>query len=112
MSDHSSELLALLRKIHGLLELLAEEKIAQRDAKLHAALLEIVGASAPRQRAVRLMDGTRTQADIHRAASMNKGNLSTMVGKLHATNLLLGDIRKPQLAIPIPAHFFEDPPLL
>lgn len=107
MSDNSDELLAVVRKIHDLLELLAEDKIAQRDAKQRIALREIVGASAARQRAVMLMDGTRTQAEIHREASVHKGDLSTMVGKLRRAKLLVGDAKWPKLAISIPRNFFE-----
>lgn len=65
MGSESGETLDLLRKIHGLLELLAEDKIAERDAKQRKTLVEIVGASVPMQKAVVLMDGTRTQKDIH-----------------------------------------------
>src|ERR1041385_2997173 len=101
MSDDSTELLETVRKIYGLLELLAEEKIAQRDAKHRAALREIVGASATKQKSVFLMDGTRTQTEIHGATSVNKGHLSTMVGKLQKAQLLAGDTKKPKLAISI-----------
>ena len=58
MSDESVELLETVHKIYGLLELLAEDKIAQRDAKQRNALLEIVGTSATKQKSVLLMDGT------------------------------------------------------
>jgi hypothetical protein len=98
----------MVRKIHGLLELLAEDKIAQRDAKQRATLLEIVGSSVPKQKSVLLMDGTRTQAEIRRETSVNQGHLSTMVGKLSKFNLLAGDPKKPRLAISIPSKFFED----
>lgn len=107
MSDNSAELLATVRKIHSLLELLAEEKIAERDAKLRKALLEIVGRSAPMRSSVLLMDGTRTQTEIHMATSANKGHLSTLVGKLSAAELLIGDTKTPRLAISIPQTFFE-----
>jgi len=107
MSDSSDERLELLRKIHGLLELLAKDKIAQRDAKQRARLREIVGSSLPKQKSVYLMDGTRTQADIQRSASVNQGHLSTMVSKLQQDNLLQGDLKRPNLAISIPKTFFE-----
>lgn len=107
MSDDSTELLETVRKIHGLLELLAEDKIAQRDVKQRTALLEIVGTSATKQKSVFLMDGTRTQTQIHGVTSVNKGHLSTMVGKLHKAKLLVGDTKKPKLAISIPTNFFE-----
>ena len=107
MSDSPSELLETVRKIYGLLELLAEDKIAQRDAKQRTTLLEIVGTSATKQKSVLLMDGTRTQTEIHGETSVNKGHLSTMIGKLHKAKLLIGDTKKPQLTISIPQNFFE-----
>ncbi len=107
MSDDSTELLKIVRKISELLELLAEDKIAQRDAKQRTALLEIVGTSTTKQKSVFLMDGARTQAEIQRATSVNQGHLSTMVGKLHKAKLLVGDTKKPKLIISIPPNFFE-----
>ena len=38
MNSNSEEVLGVLNKIYGLLELLAEDKIAERDAKQRAAL--------------------------------------------------------------------------
>jgi hypothetical protein len=108
MNDNSTELLETVRKIHGLLELLAEDKIAERDAKQRTSLLQIVGTSATKQKSVFLMDGTRTQTQIHGSTSVHKGDLSTMVGKLHKAKLLVGDIKKPKLAISIPSNFFEN----
>jgi hypothetical protein len=107
MSDYESEMLNEMKKISSLLELLAEDKIAQRDAKQRTALLEIVGTSATKQKSIFLMDGTRTQTEIHGLTSVNKGNLSTMVGKLHEAKLLIGDMKKPKLIISIPPNFFE-----
>lgn len=107
LSNDSTELLETVRKICGLLELLAEDKIAQRDAKQRAVLFEIVGTSVAKQKSVLLMDGTRTQAEIQRATSVNQGHLSTMVGKLHRAKLLLDDTKKPSLAISIPSNLFE-----
>lgn len=107
MGNDSTELLETVRKIHDLLELLAEDKIAERDARQRAALLEIVGSSQVKQRSVHLMDGTRTQTEIHGETSVNKGNLSTMVGQLKSAGLLQGDTKMPKLAISIPQNFFE-----
>jgi hypothetical protein len=107
MSDYESEMLKEMKKISSLLELLAEDKVAQRDAKQRTALLEIVGASATKQKSVFLMDGTRTQTEIHGATAVNKGHLSTMIGKLHQAKLLIGDTKKPKLVISIPPNFFE-----
>jgi hypothetical protein len=107
MGDNSTELLETVRKIYGLLELLAEDKIAQRDSKQRTALLEIVGKSVTKQKSVLLMDGTRTQAQIRKVTSMHQGDLSTMVGKLNKIELLVGDTKKPKLAISILPNFFE-----
>lgn len=107
MSEDSTELLEIVRKIHGLLELLAEEKIAQRDAKQRAILSEIVGASTAKQKSIFLMDGTRTQKEIRTETSVNQGNLSMIVNKMHKAKLLVGDTKKPKLAISIPTNFFE-----
>lgn len=107
MSDNSVELLETVRRIYGLLELLAEDKIAERDAKQRNALHEIVGASVPMRKSVLLMDGTKTQTDIHTQTGAHKGQLSTLVGKLSAAKLLVGDSKYPKLAISIPSNFFE-----
>jgi hypothetical protein len=107
MSERSGEILETLHKIYGLLELLAEDKIAQRDAKQRAALREVVGTSAGKQKSVFLMDGSRTQAEIHRETSVNQGHLSTMVSKLQKEKLLVSDAKKPKLNISIPPNFFE-----
>jgi AAA+ superfamily predicted ATPase len=103
----SEELTELVRKIHGLLELLAEEKIAQRDAKQRATLREIVGTSSTKQKSVFLMDGTQTQKQIRAKTGVNQGHLSTMVGKMHTAHLIAGDTKIPKLAISIPSNFFE-----
>ncbi|WP_311029412.1 hypothetical protein [Mesorhizobium koreense] len=107
MSDEASEVVEILQRIEALLKLLAEDKIAERDARQRMALLEIVGSSSTKQKSVLLMNGTRTQTEIHGETSVNKGHLSTLVGKLHQAKLLIGDPKKPKLAISIPSNFFE-----
>ena len=107
MTDNSTELLQTVRTIHDLLELLAEDKIADRDAKQRKALREIVGSSDQMQKSVLLINGTRSQKDIHTETSVHRGNLSTMVGKLRAAKLIEGDTTTPRLVISIPQNFFE-----
>lgn len=102
----SSELLDEVRKISGLLELLAEDKIAQRDAKQRTRLREIVGVGK-KQAATLLMDGSRTQKEIVDQSSLVKGAVSDLVTKLSDANLLMGDKKFPNLVITIPANFFE-----
>jgi hypothetical protein len=96
-----------LRKIRELLELLAEDKIAERDAKPRTALRQIVGASPKIQSSVLLMDGVQTQPQIRAKTGVHQGNFSTVVGKLHKANLLVGDTKTPKLLITIPPNFFE-----
>jgi hypothetical protein len=107
MIDDHNELMTTLRKIHDLLELLAEDKIAERDAKQRRTLIDIVGSSTPMQRSVLLMDGTRTQTEIHAETAANKGHLSTLVGKLSAAKLLDSASKHPKLTISIPSNFFD-----
>jgi hypothetical protein len=87
---------------------MAEPQIAARDQKLRDELVRIVGRSVPKQKSVMLMDGSRTQADIHKETSINIGNLSTLVKQLVASKLLVGEPKKPKLAISIPTNFFEN----
>jgi len=103
----SDELLETVRKIYGLLELLAEDKIAERDANQRQQLRTIAGAGKQKQAAILLMDGTRAQKDIVSGASIKAPNLSTLVGELLEAELLVGDRKLPKLAIAIPANFFE-----
>jgi hypothetical protein len=107
MSESSVEILETLHKIYGLLELLAEDKIAKRDAKQRTALREIVGKSPAKQKSVLAMDGKRTQAEIRKITSVHQGDLSTMVGKLYKEKLLVSDTKKPKLSFSIPSNFFE-----
>lgn len=103
----SDDLTDLVRKIHSLLELLAEDKIAQRDSKHRETLRQLVGISPTKQKSVFLMDGSRTQTEIRKLTGVNQGHLSVMVGKMQKANLLAEDTKTPKLAISIPANFFE-----
>jgi hypothetical protein len=101
------ELLKAVHEIRDLIRFLAEPAIAQRDEKLRFELKRVVGNSAPKANAVLLMDGVRSQSEIHQKTKINKGNLSTLVKQLKASKLILGDGKEPKLAIAIPANFFE-----
>jgi hypothetical protein len=107
MGDPNTEILAVVSEIRDLIRLLAEPAIAERDKKLRSELRRIVGSSVPKQKAVSLMDGTRTQSQIHRDSLLNQGHLSTLVRLLGSGKLLSGDVKKPHLAIQIPPNFFE-----
>jgi hypothetical protein len=102
-----ADILNAVHEIRDLVRLLAEPAIAERDKKPRAALSKIVGRSVPNAKAVLLMDGSRTQRAICEQIGINQGNLSTLVKRLVAAELLSGDGKKPKLALAIPATFFE-----
>lgn len=105
--EHARLLFEEVRQMRKLLELLAEPAIAKRDAKLRNELRKIVGSSPKKQQSVLLMDGSRTQTQIIAQTSVNKGNLSTMVGKLESAGLLADGKKQPKLAISIPSNYFD-----
>jgi hypothetical protein len=108
MSDQSEQMLQVLAEMRDLLRLIAEPAIAQRDKKLREALRGVAGSAMGRKaKAVLLMDGTRNQTKISQECGIDKGDLSGLVKKLKATDLLTGDPKKPQLAISVPLDFFE-----
>lgn len=104
--SESAELLSAVNEILELVRLMAEPAVAERDAKLRAELKSIVGSSVPKSRAVLLMNGTRTQREIHRETGMNQGNLSTLVKQLK-NGKLLSDDPNPTLVIKTPPNFFD-----
>jgi hypothetical protein len=106
MDEISKELLSAIHEIRDLVRLMAEPAIAERDRKLRSELRRIVGRSDRVAKSVLLMDGTRTQMDIHKEVGINNGQLSTIVKQLKDNKLLSGD-GKPKLAISIPANFFD-----
>jgi hypothetical protein len=110
MNSEQADILAELRQMRKLLELMAEPAIAQRDAKLRDALREIVGSSPKKRQSVMLMDGTRTQAQIVTETTVSSGHLSTMVGQLESGGLLADGKKKPKLTISIPSNFFDANP--
>lgn len=101
------DLLAVVSEIRDLLQLIAEPQIAARDKKLRDELVRLVGSGAAKQKAVLAMNGSRTQMEIHTETGMNLGNLSTLVKQLGKSELLVGDPKKPKLAISIPPNFFD-----
>jgi hypothetical protein len=107
MDGTQSEVLAAILEIRDMVRLMAEPAIAARDQQMRAELRSIVGSSISKGKSVQLMDGSRTQTEIHHETLMNKGNLSTLVKQLAEAKLLLGDGKKPKLSISIPPNFFE-----
>src|ERR1041384_3194894 len=80
MTDHSAEILEAVNEMRGLLRLMADPAIAERDKKLRATLREIAGsATGKKAKAVLLMDGTRNQKKIVDECGITTGNMSTLV---------------------------------
>ena len=104
-----SEDTELLREMRDLLRIIAEPTLAKRDVRPRASLIEIVGKSSPRARAVLRMDGSRTQAAICKESGIDQGGLSRLVRALRASSLITVDEKQPKLAIAIPPNFFDDP---
>lgn len=106
MPDQDSELLSAVREIRDLIRLMAEPVIAQRDEKLRISIKQIVGKSAVKAKAVHLMDGSRTQAQIRKSMKIDAADLSKLVKALRELDLVdVGD--KPKINIPVPVNFFE-----
>jgi DNA-binding MarR family transcriptional regulator len=93
--------------MRDLLRVIAEPTLAKRDQVLRAALLQVVGRSKPKAKAVLLMDGSRNQADIRKESGMDQGNLSRLEKALRANGLLKPDAKRSQLVIAVPTNFFE-----
>jgi hypothetical protein len=108
MSDLSSaEVSAAILEMRDLLRLIAEPAIAQRDQKQRENLKSVVGRSPQKISAVALMDGTKSQAEIHRLVGIKKGNLSVFVKQLNEAGLLSSRSELPKLNLTIPPDFFE-----
>jgi DNA-binding MarR family transcriptional regulator len=95
--------------MRNLLQVMAEPALAKRDQALRASLLEIVGKSKAKTKAVLLMDGSRSQAVICKESGIDHGNLSRLVKALRAKELIKADEKHPELAISVPPDFFENP---
>ncbi len=108
MTDSSDQMLRVLIEMRDLLRLMAEPAIAERDKKRRIAVRAIAGnASGKKAKAILLMDGTRTRQAIISTSGIDQGDLSALIKKLSASNLLTGEPKLPQLAISIPSNFFE-----
>lgn len=98
----------LLREMRDLLRVIAEPQLAARDKKLRGALLDVVRESTRRAKAVLLMDGSRSQAELYKESGMDQGGLSRLVKALRAKELIKGDEKRPELALSIPPNFFDN----
>jgi hypothetical protein len=98
----------LLREMRDLLRVIAEPALAERDKRLRASLMEIVGKSKPKANSVSLMDGSRSQKAISQEAGIDQGDLSRLVKSLRAKGLIAEDEKRPKLIISILPNFFEN----
>jgi hypothetical protein len=108
MGDHSEKILEAVNEIRELIRVMAEPQIAARDKKLSEELIRIVGKSVQKQESILLMNGDHTQVDISKKTGMKSSNLSPLVKQLNEGKLLVGDIKRPKLAILILSTFFEN----
>lgn len=109
METHAlEEQTELLREMRDLLRVMAEPALAERDRKLRASLLEVVGKSKQKGEAVLLMNGSRSQAELRKESGMDSGNLSRLVTALRGKQLIRADEKFPELVISIPPNFFEN----
>jgi hypothetical protein len=104
MSDDSE----ILREIRDLLRLIAEPALAKRDERLRASLQELVGKSKQKAEVVVLIDGTRSQADIRKAAGVDPGNFNRLVTALREAELIGPDERRPKLVFPAPSNLIDN----
>ncbi len=98
----------LLREMRDLLRVIAEPALAERDKKRRAALLAIVGKSKSKAQVVGLMDGSRSQAALHKESGMDQGGVSRLLKSLREKELIKVDEKHPELVISIPPDFFEN----
>lgn len=106
MTDQMESLLNVANEVLKLLRIMAEPELAQQDKEPRSALKQIVGKSSGKAKAVFLMDGTRSQAEIRQLVKIDAGDLSKFVKALRAANLLKSD-EKLALTIYIPPRFFD-----
>jgi len=71
-----SKEIELLTEIRDLLQVMAEPALEKRDAKLRTSLRKLVGGSEKKAKAVLLMDGSRSRAQIVQQSGIDQGDLS------------------------------------
>jgi DNA-binding MarR family transcriptional regulator len=102
-----SEEIELLTEIRDLLQVIAEPELAKIEAKKRSSLRAVVGSSGKKAKAVLLMDGTRSQSGIVRDSAMDQGDVSRLVKRLAAAQLISADEKSPRLLVKIPPTFFS-----
>jgi hypothetical protein len=104
MSDDTE----ILQEICDLLRLIAEPALVKRDERLRASLQELVGKSKQKAEVVVLMDGTRSQADIRKAAGIDPGNFSRLITALREAELIGPDEKRPKLVLSVPLNLIDN----
>jgi|SRR6267142_559628 len=102
-----SKEIELLTEIRDLLQVMAEPALEKRDAKLRTSLRKLVGGSEKKAKAVLLMDGSRSRAQIVQQSGIDQGDLSRLVKALGTDQLVSADEKQPRLLLKIPPNFFE-----
>ena len=98
----------LLTEIRDLMQVMAEPALAKRDEKLRSNLRRAIGKNPKKGQAAMLMDGTRSQAAIVKAAGIDQGDLSRLVKALSQQSLIASDEKHPKLKVMVPSNFFDN----
>ena len=98
----------LLREMCGLLRVIAEPALAKRDEGIRASIIEIVGKSKAKAKAIPLVNGSKNQITICKESGIDQGDLSRVIKALRAKKLIDADEKHPKLVISIPPNFFEN----
>jgi len=93
-----------------LLTLIAEPQLEHRDQKRRARLRGIAGGGQRNIRAIVLMDGSRTKAEIAREAPIDASQLTKLVKSLQHEGLLETGTQTPRLVIPVSEASFNSRP--
>lgn len=103
-----SKEIELLAEIRDLLQVMAEPALAKRDEKLREAIRAVVGKSRKSAGAIRLMDGSCTQAVISKEAGIDPGQLNRLIKSLEKNALIDADEKHPKLRVKLPLNFFDE----
>jgi hypothetical protein len=98
----------LLTEIRDLLEVIAEPALAKRDAGRRSSLRKVVGKSSKKAKAVLLMDGSRSQSAISKAAGIDAADVSRLVKSLASEKLISPDEKHPKVSLKLPPNFFDE----
>ena len=107
MPDSSAEITHLLREIRDLLSVIAGPQLAIRDQKARGEIVQIVGRSARRRKAILLMDGRRRRVDIQQSTGIDSGELSRFLTALKDAGVCNEENGTPRLLVHVDAGLFD-----